>query len=99
MEQELTSKGVYCSRCGAKFGNAVDNTYLEIGSARIWYEMRFTCAKCDKPKFWRPDESQSVSGFEGETKEVLNGLGLKNKWVKQRQPRSLKGKKEDVNKC
>jgi hypothetical protein len=82
-ETGMTVRTLVCSKCRRQISRVIDEVYLCISDARFYESVRFTCC-CGKPLNFRVKDFDG-SGFEGDTKEILNGLGNQNKFKTQRE--------------
>jgi len=81
-ETEMTVKELRCTKCNARLGRIIDDVYLCIGDARFFCDVRFSCS-CGKPIYFKT-RSFEITGFKSETKKILNELGYKDNFRKQR---------------
>lgn len=79
----MTVKTLVCSKCQRQIGRVIDDAYLCVADARFYESVRFTCC-CGKPLNFRVKDFD-ITGFDGTTKKILNGLGANNKLEKQRE--------------
>jgi len=84
-ENGLVGRDLKCPKCGRTVARIVDDTYMIIGNARFYVSVRFSC-KCHKPLQFRVKDFD-INGFEGDTKEILNGLGNNSKYQQQKEKR------------
>ena len=79
----MTVTNLVCPKCQRHIGRNIDDVYLCIADARFYESVRFTCC-CGKPLHFRVKDFD-IAGFDGETKVILNELGYKSKFRKQRE--------------
>jgi hypothetical protein len=84
-EYEMTGKDLICPKCNRTVARIIDDVYMIIGEARFYESVRFTCS-CHKPLYFRVKDFD-VKGFEGETKQILHGLGNSKKFQQQKRKR------------
>jgi RNase P subunit RPR2 len=77
-ELDTTGIELICSKCNARLGRIVDNTYLVIDNTRFWHTVFFTC-KCGKKINFRPDEPKDLHSDKGVSHEILIALGKDKK--------------------
>jgi RNase P subunit RPR2 len=77
-ELDLIGVDLYCSKCKARLGRIVDNTYLVIENTRFWHTVSFMC-KCGKKINFRPDEPKDLHSDKGVTHQILLALGKDKK--------------------
>jgi hypothetical protein len=88
MEQDI----ITCRKCGATLARlAYDGAVMVIGNAEFYANCRFSCKHCGCAKTFYPDIPTDTSGFSGETKKILNGLGASQKYEKLKEQRRKKG--------
>jgi endogenous inhibitor of DNA gyrase (YacG/DUF329 family) len=88
----MTGKDLICPKCRKAVARNIDDVYLIIGNIRFWEKVRFTCGFCHKPIRWKPKDVD-LHSFEGETKKILNQLGLENKYREERNKGTKQGKR------
>jgi hypothetical protein len=79
---DMTVTNLECSRCRRQIGRIIDDVYLCIGDARFFHNVNLFCV-CGKPLKFKV-KSFDIAAFSGGTKEILNELGHKGKYRKQR---------------
>lgn len=79
----MTVTNLFCPKCQRHIGRNIDDVYLCIGDARFYESVRFTC-RCGKPHQFRVKDFD-IAGFAGETKKILNNLGNRKKFIKQKE--------------
>jgi hypothetical protein len=87
----METQQIKCRKCGRDLGKlAFDGAVLVIGNAEFYANCRFSC-KCGRPKTFYPNVPTDVTGFDGETKKILNGLGASQKYEAMKEKRRKKG--------
>jgi hypothetical protein len=92
VETETKRKPIYCNRCAKFLADEIeDGVCLKLGHAHFFDTVRFSCS-CHRPMTWHPKPiaENETKGFEGETRKMLNNLGIKKKWANLGQQRRLK---------
>jgi hypothetical protein len=87
-----TEQKITCRKCNRDLGKlAFDGAVLVIGNAEFYANCRFSCATCGCPKTFYPNIPTDITGFDGETKKILNGLGASQKYEAMKEKRRKKG--------
>jgi hypothetical protein len=91
METENTDKQIHCAKCGrAQYLLKYDGQIMQLGNVQIYNSVRYSCV-CGFVKTWFASPiREDRKGFDGDTREILNGLGLENKFMGLRQPKKKK---------
>jgi hypothetical protein len=88
---EMETEQLNCKKCQKTLGKlAFDGAVLVIGNAEFYANCRFSCATCGLPKTFFPNDSNDITAFDGETKKILNGLGLNRKYQELNKKRRKK---------
>jgi hypothetical protein len=90
--REMETEEIHCKKCQKTLGKlAFDGAVLVIANAEFYANCRFSCSGCGCPKTFFPKVPTDISGFDGETKKILNGLGLNRKYEDLKEKRRKKG--------
>jgi hypothetical protein len=84
-ENELVGRDLVCGKCNRTVARVIDDVYMKIGNALFYQSTRFSCV-CGKALHFRPKDFD-MSCLGGETKEILNNLGSRNKYAQQKTKR------------
>jgi hypothetical protein len=88
----METEELQCKKCQKTLGKLVfGGAVLVIGNAEFYANCRFSCAFCGCAKTFFPNDSTDITGFSGETKKILNGLGLSRKYNELNEKRRKKG--------
>jgi hypothetical protein len=90
-ERKVETEQLNCKKCQKTLGElAFDGAVLVIGNAEFYANCRFSCHNCGFAKTFFPKVPTDTSGFDGETKMILNGLGLNQKYQELNKKRRKK---------
>ncbi len=80
-ESKMTVRILVCPKCRRHVGKVIDEVYLRIGDALIYNELRFSCC-CGRNLYFK-EKTVETKSLTGESKKILNRLGLQNKSLRQ----------------
>ncbi len=92
---EVDNTGIqkYCGKCGKPhYLLKYDGQVMQMGNVQIFNSIRYSCICGFAATFYPLPLEDDTSGFEGETKKILNRLGSSRKYNELNEKRRNKKK-------